>query len=91
MIGSLGLAGAAGFGASQALGLGKADAPPTKTTTINVGTGEQGPTGPAGPVGPPGPTGTGGAESCPTGSTFGAVLINHPGGQVEIWTCVKNP
>jgi hypothetical protein len=66
---------------------------PTKTTTVNVGTGVAGPQGPAGPAGPQGPKGDpgtgGGAEKCPTGSTFQAVVINSPGGQVEIWTCVK--
>jgi len=56
--------------------------------------GAQGATGPAGPkgdVGPPGPKGepgTGGAENCPSGSTFGKLVINHPGGQVSIFTCI---
>lgn len=59
-------------------------------------TGAQGPKGDAGPQGIPGPPGpkgdpgSPGAESCPTGSTFKAVLFNSPGGQTVIYTCVKN-
>ena len=96
MIGSVGLAGAAGFGASQALGLGATGSPPTKTTTVNVGQGATGPQGPAGDPGPAGPTGaqgpagTGGPQDCPTGSSFQAVVLNSPGGHVEIWTCVAS-
>ena len=55
---------------------------PTKTVTINVATGPQGATGLAGPPGPPGP------ENCPAGSTFGKLVINHPGGQTSILTCI---
>jgi hypothetical protein len=86
--GSLVLAGVSGFFVSQALSAG-AQAP-TVTTTVNVGEGATGPTGPAGPAGPVGPTGTGGAESCPTGSTFGAVRLNHPTGHVVVWVCIAN-
>ena len=94
MVGSLGLAGAAGYGTSVALGLSSAAGAPTVTTTVNVGQGATGPIGPAGPAGPPGPKGDpgtgGGATDCPVGSQFKAVLLNAPGGQTEIWTCVKN-
>jgi hypothetical protein len=38
--------------------------------------------------GPVGGTG-GGAEDCPTGSSFQAVVLNSPGGHVELWACVK--
>ena len=95
MVGSLGMAGAAGYGTSVALGLGTAGTPPTITTTVNVGQGatgtpgDTGPAGPAGPTGPQGPAGGGGPEDCPTGSTFQAVVLNAPGGHTEIWTCVK--
>lgn len=95
MAGSLGLAGAAGYGASVALGLQSAASPPTQTTTVNVGAGETGPTGPAGPAGaegptgPAGPAGAGGPTDCPVGSTFQAVVLNAPQGHTEIWTCVK--
>lgn len=91
MASSVLLAGGAGAAAGIALGIGSA-APPTKTTTIEVGagaTGPAGPPGPAGPAGPEGPAGTGGADSCPTGSQFESVVLNSPGGHVEIWTCVK--
>jgi hypothetical protein len=91
---SLVLAASTGYLAATALGLGTAGSPPTKTTTVNVGQGatgpkgDPGPAGPAGPAGPPGPAGGGGPEDCPTGSSFQAVVLNAPGGQVEIWTCV---
>lgn len=107
---ALGLAGGTGY--LTAVALGTSSQEPTKTVTINVGTGEPGPPGPAGPagpagetgpkgeigpagpVGPAGPagpkgdTGTGGAENCPTGSTFGKMVFNAPGGQVSILTCI---
>lgn len=70
--------------------LGSSDQAPTRTTTITLTNGEKGEPGAAGPPGPPGQNGTPGAEGCPTGSTFEALVVNHPGGQVEIWTCIKN-
>jgi hypothetical protein len=79
----LAAAGSSGFLVSQAVG-GSAQTP-TKTVTVNVGTGPQGPPGPAGP---PGPTGAPGAESCPSGSEFGKLVLNAPGGQVSILTCI---
>lgn len=91
------LAGASGFLASVALS-GSAQAP-TQTVTLSVASGPQGPAGPAGPQGPTGDTGpagprgepgTGGAEDCPVGSTFKAVVIDHPGGHVTLWTCVAD-
>jgi hypothetical protein len=63
---------------------------PAQTTTITVSDGTTGPQGPAGPQGPPGKDGTGGAETCPSGSTFQAVVINTPGGHVEMWVCVAD-
>jgi hypothetical protein len=59
--------------------------------------GEQGPqglrglTGLAGPAGPPGPKGDKGDPGgvrCPPGSVFGKLVINHPGGQTSIYTCI---
>src|SRR5580765_1599214 len=85
------LAASAGYFAATALGLG-AQAP-TTTTTVQVGagaTGPAGPPGPAGPAGPQGPAGAGGADQCPTGSTFKAVVLNQPGGHIELWVCVAN-
>jgi hypothetical protein len=57
---------------------------PSRTVTVNVGTGER---GPAGPPGPPGPAGS---VECPTGYTYGALVINHPGGQTQIATCIRD-
>jgi len=91
---------AGGFGAASILGAGNQT--PQTTTTITVKNGATGPTGPQGPrgergergpqgergpTGPQGPPGNG--ESCPTGFEFGILVINHPGGQVTIATCIK--
>jgi len=63
-------------------------------------TGDRGPSGPAGPVGPQGAKGdkgdTGpqgaqgppGATTCPSGSTFGKIVLNAPGGHTEFYTCI---
>ena len=85
--GSLALASGSGFLASQALGIGKQA--PTRTVTINVATGPAGPAGPTGPAGPAGPAGTSGG--CPAGFDPGELVINHPGGQVTLFTCLKTP
>lgn len=66
--------------------------PAVTGTNITV-TGEQGPIGPPGPAGPAGPQGIpgpSGSLACPTGYTDGDLVINHPGGQVTIYTCIKN-
>lgn len=56
--------------------------------------GPKGDTGPAGPAGPPGPPGTGtspgGGFVCPDGFTPGTLVINHPGGQTTIYTCLQS-
>jgi hypothetical protein len=83
------LAGGSGFLASQALGVGAAQA--TRTVTVNVGTGERGPAGPAGPAGPRGERGPPGGTTCPNGFAFGVLVINHPGGQTRIFTCLESP
>jgi len=71
------------------------------TVTVNIPTGGPGPTGPQGQAGPPGPTGppgpkgeTGergpaGGTTCPAGFVLGDLVINHPGGQVTLFTCLK--
>jgi len=90
MAASLALAGTAGFLTSQVFAAGST---PEITTTVDVGTGPQGPPGPkgdTGPQGPPGPAGSPGAESCPTGFKSGLLVINHPGGQTTILTCIKD-
>jgi hypothetical protein len=89
MVSGLILAGSSGYLASQAISAGDAGTP--ITTTINVATGETGPAGPAGPPGPAGPIGPAGADGgtiCPTGYIEGRLVINHPGGQTSIWTCI---
>jgi hypothetical protein len=92
------LALAASAGALTAMALGASNPPaPQKTVTVNVSNtpGPVGPKGDTGPVGPPGPKGdTGpqgpsGAVSCPNGFVPGDVVINHPGGQVTIYGCIK--
>jgi hypothetical protein len=87
----LALAGSAGYLTSQAVG--GSTQQPTRTVTIDVGTGAQGLPGEPGPPGPPGPKGDPGlpgAESCPAGYSFGALVINAPGGHVQIATCIKD-
>jgi hypothetical protein len=79
---SIVLATTAGVIASQTFGAGSQT--PAETVTINVATGPKGDTGPPGPAGQPG------AENCPTGSVFGELVINHPGGQTTILTCIKH-
>lgn len=57
-------------------------------------TGARGPAGAVGPAGPKGdkgdagPQGPPGGVECPTGSVFGKLVINHPGGQTSIYTCI---
>ena len=51
--------------------------------------GDIGPAGPAGPKGNTGPTGPAGGTDCPAKFEFGELVINHPGGQVTIFTCIK--
>lgn len=97
------LAVSAGFLTAQAFGTSAQE--PTRTVTVNVGTGPQGepgppgPRGPVGPVGPAGPKGdtgpTGpvgptGGVNCPSGFSEGDLVINHPGGQVTLFTCLKD-
>ena len=77
------LAGVSGF--SGATALSQEPGGPEVTTTVNLATGPQGEPGPAGPPGPQGPSG----EACKTGFVRGELVINHPGGQVTIWTCIK--
>ena len=83
---------AATAGFAVALATGATDQlTPQRTVTVNVGTGERGPAGPPGPQGPIGPGGTvpNGFE-CPAGYTIGDLVINHPGGQTTILTCLKD-
>ena len=79
------LAVAAVAGGLTAVALGTTSQEPTRTVTVNVATGPQGPAGPQGPPGPPGP-----AQSCPSGFSFGVLVLNAPGGQVSLATCLKD-
>src|SRR5262245_56828440 len=88
LVAGLVLAGSSGFFAATALGVGSQA--PTRTVTVHVGTGEQGPPGPPGPPGPQGPKGEPGAQSCPVGFSHGVLVLNAPGGQVTIATCLKD-
>jgi len=76
-----GLTFAALTGVLAATALGTSQQQPTTTVTIDVATGA---------TGPPGPAGSPGAESCPDGYTFGAVVFNTPGGHQQIATCLKD-
>lgn len=84
----LGMVGSAGFLAAGALSQGSQE--PTRTVTVNVGTGPQGPAGPPGPQGPQGPPGPSGdiCGGAPTGFEPGVLVFNAPGGQVRIFTCL---
>lgn len=85
---SLALAGLTGFLASTAVGQDE----PTRTVTIDVATGPQGEQGPPGPPGPKGDTGPAGPAglTCLTGFSAGILVINHPGGQVRVYTCLED-
>ena len=102
VIGAGAFVAAGGFGAAAVIAQ-TGDQVPTKTVTVDVGTGEQGPPGPIGPAGPrgadgakgdkgdqgpAGPQGPPGGTTCPPGSTFGKLVINAPKGQVSIFTCI---
>jgi hypothetical protein len=70
--------------------------PPGPQGPPGTGGGETGPAGPPGPQGPPGPAGppgTGGGggpcDGAPVGYEPGILQINHPGGQVRIYTCIE--
>jgi len=83
--GALLLASGAGFLTSVALGSTTA----TRTVTISVATGPQGPAGPKGDTGPRGPEGPAGL-TCPSGFSAANLVIDHPGGQVTLYTCLKD-
>lgn len=78
-----------GAGGLAAAAISQSGAPaPTKTVTINVATGA---TGPQGPPGPPGPKGDPGTFECLAGYSPGILVINHPGGQTKVYTCLEGP
>jgi hypothetical protein len=100
---SLTLAATAGVITAVAIGAGSPPAP-VRTVTLNITPGTPGPAGPAGPVGPAGPAGSTGPKgdvgpagpqgpsgsiACPSGFVPGLVIVNHPGGQVTLYSCIK--
>lgn len=87
LAGSLFLAGSSGFLVSKAFS--NITGNSTKTTTINIANGIQGPKGDPGPQGIPGPKGENGLI-CPSGFSEGYLVINHPGGQTTTFTCLKD-
>jgi len=81
---AIGAAGFLGAGGLAAAAVSQSSAPqPTKTVTVNVGTGPVGPPGPAGPSGPAG------NFECIMGYSPGILVINHPGGQTKVYTCLE--
>lgn len=91
--GTLILAATTGVFASMALSAGSATEPQRTVTITAGGQGATGPAGPAGPKGESGATGPagpgGGAESCPSGSTFGKVVVIQQGkGPTAFLTCL---
>lgn len=76
--GSLLLAGTSGFMVATAIGA--TAPPPEKTVTVTIPTNATGPTGPTGPPG---------TIDCPTGFVPGVLIVNHPGGQVSVYACLK--
>jgi hypothetical protein len=97
---TLGLTLAAGSGYLTSIALSQQEPPvATKTVTIDVATGPKGDTGPKGEKGDPGPRGPQGLTGpegppgglvCPLGFSFANLVINAPGGQVTIFTCLKD-
>lgn len=67
------LAAAAASGALAAVAIvGTAKQTPVTTTTVTI----------------PTPSTVTGETTCPAGSKFGELVIDHPGGQVSILTCI---
>ena len=98
----LGLSMTAGAGFLTATAIGQSSAAPERTVTINVATGPTGPAGPKGDQGPAGPRGATGPQGeqgppgvgggpcagAPADYSPGFLVINHPGGQTKIYTCL---
>jgi hypothetical protein len=93
-VGATSMLAAGGLGAA-AIAASNSAPPPTKTVTITVGgtgpTGPSGATGSRGATGDTGPAGASGGFDCLTGYNPGILVINHPGGQTKIYTCIIGP
>jgi hypothetical protein len=93
IVGSLALAASSGYLVATALGVG-AQAP-TKTTTIDVATGETGPQGVPGPAGPPGAgltmkgTVATPADLPATGNNPGDAYVVSSDGSMRVWDGTK--
>jgi Collagen triple helix repeat (20 copies) len=69
--------------------VGPAGAKGEKGDTGAVGAvGPVGPAGPKGDTGAQGPQGDPGTFACKVGFEKGVLVLNGPGGQVKIWTCI---
>lgn len=87
ILATVGAAGFLGAGGLAAAAISQSNAPPPqKTVTVDVGTGA---TGPTGPPGPPGPKGDPGTFECLDGYVPGILVLNAPGGQTKIYTCIE--
>lgn len=91
MTAGLALAAGAGYLGAAAIGT-SAATPPARTVTIDVGTGSKGEPGPPGPPGPKGEQGEPGPAGleCLAGFSPAELVVNHPGGQVTLYTCLKD-
>jgi len=102
LLGVISLTAAAGSGFLVSMALGGPQSAPARTETITVRNGATGPAGPQGPpgergergpagaTGPQGPQGPPGDFSCIQGYSPGILVINHPGGQTRIYTCLED-
>jgi len=90
LAGALTATAASGYLASEAINAQAQGGVKTETITVKDGTpGPAGPAGPAGPKGDKGEPGEPGAQTCPEGFVNGRLIINHPGGQTTIATCLE--
>jgi Collagen triple helix repeat (20 copies) len=105
-VAALAFVAAGGFGAAAALSGAAQEPSRTVTIDVATGPpgppgpegpkgdtgpkGDKGDTGPAGPAGPPGAQGPPGEFTCLTGFSPGILVINAPGGQVSMYTCLKD-
>lgn len=83
-VGTAATLGAGGL-AAAAISAGGGAPPPTKTVTVNVSPGATGATGAQGP------TGAAGVVECLSGYSPGILVLNAPGGQTRIYTCIEGP
>ena len=85
---------AAGSGYLVSTALSQGAPAPTRTVTVDVGgPGPPGPPGPQGERGPPASRalpGPPGDFSCLAGYTPGILVLNTPGGQMRIYTCLED-